>query len=66
MNKNSLHLIITQGEDRTLNLCAETMNELVDKIIDWQKWNNQSLDYFKKKGNDRLKEEKESGWYYFE
>lgn len=57
-----IKLKITRGEDQQLHLHAKTMNELVDKIIDWQLWENQSLDYYKKKGT--LKKEKESGWYY--
>lgn len=39
------------------------MNELVDKVVEWQLWENQSLDYYKDKGT--LEEEKSSGWYYF-
>ena len=35
------------------------MNELVEKIIDWQLWENQSLDYYTKKGI--LEKEKASG-----
>ena len=29
-------LKITRGKDQELNLTAKTMNELVDKIIEWQ------------------------------
>ena len=59
----NIRLEVTRGDDQKLVLNAKTMNELVDKIIDWQLWKNQSLDYYKKKGT--LEEEKESGWYYF-
>lgn len=60
---DKLKLKITKGEDRTLVLYAETMNELVDKIIEWQLWENQALDFYKKKGS--LENERKSGWYYF-
>ena len=59
----NIRLEVTRGDDQKLVLNAKTMNELVDKIIDWQLWENQSLDYYKKKGT--LEEEKGSGWYYF-
>ena len=57
-----INLIITRGDNQKLHLNAKNMNELVQKIIDWQLWDNQSLDYYRKKGT--LKKEKESGWYY--
>ena len=63
--KMDITLKITRGKDQELNLTAKTMNELVDKIIEWQLWENQPLDYYKNKGNGRLKKEKESGYYYF-
>tara|TARA_R100000935_G_C2772486_1_gene138242 strand:+ start:56 stop:250 length:195 start_codon:yes stop_codon:yes gene_type:complete len=59
----NIKLKITRGTDQELYLHAKTMNELVDKIIEWQLWENQSLDYYKNKGT--LEEEKSSGWYYF-
>ena len=58
-----IRLEVTRGDDQKLVLNAKTMNELVDKIIEWQLWENQNLDYYKKKGV--LNEEKKSGWYYF-
>jgi len=58
-----IKLEINRGTDQTLMLHAKTMNELVDKIIDWQLWENQPLDYYIKKGT--LDSEKKSGWYYF-
>ena len=57
-----IKLKITRGKGQELHLNAKNMNELVQKIIDWQLWDNQSLDYYRKKGT--LKKEKESGWYY--
>ena len=60
---DKVKLKITKGEDRKLVLYAETMNELVDKIIEWQLWENQALDFYKKKGS--LENERKSGWYYF-
>jgi hypothetical protein len=58
-----IKLTITRGNYQKMCLHAKTMNELVDKIIDFQLWDNQNLGYFKKKGI--LDEERESGWYYF-
>ena len=54
MKKNLIHADITM-DDSFLNLNASSMNELVDKIIDWQTFTNQGL--FPKKV---VKE-----WYYF-
>ena len=58
-----LKLKITLGKDYELNLSANNMNELVDKIIEWQLWENQLLELFEKKGT--LEENKNSNWYYF-
>jgi hypothetical protein len=60
----NITLIVKKGDNRELKLSAKTMNELVEKIIDWQLWENQALDYYKKKGI--LEKEKKSGWYYFD
>ncbi len=59
-----IKLKITRGKDQELHLTAKTMNELVDKIISWQLWENQSLDYYKNNGT--LEKEKASGFYYFD
>lgn len=59
----NITLIVKKGDNRELNLSAKTMNELVEKIIDWQLWENQALDHYKNKGT--LEKEKTSGWYYF-
>jgi len=58
-----IKLEINRGTDQTLMLQAKTMNELVEKIIEWQLWENQPLDYYDSKGT--LESEKKSGWYYF-
>jgi len=63
--KMKIKLRVTKGEDRELFLQADNMNELVDKIVEWQLWENQALDFYKAKGGDRLQKEKESGWYFF-
>jgi len=60
-----LNLKITQGKDKTLILSANNMNELIDKIIDWQSWEKQPFEFFKSKGENRVEKEKNSGWYYF-
>lgn len=54
---------VTQGTERELILTANSMNDLVEKIIEWQSWDSQPHKYFERKGV--LQEEKESGWYYF-
>jgi hypothetical protein len=58
-----LKLKIELGEDYKLNLSANNMNELVDKIIEWQLWENQPLELFEKKGV--LEKERKCNWYYF-
>ena len=58
-----IELKITLGKHYELNLEANNMNELVDKIIEWQLWENQPLELFKK--NDTLEENRNSNWYYF-
>jgi hypothetical protein len=58
-----LKLKITLGKDYQLYLSANNMNELVDKIIEWQLWENQPLELFEKKGI--YKQHKNSNWYYF-
>jgi len=60
-----IKLRITRGKDQELYLTTKTMNEMVEKIIEWQLWENQALDFYKEKGNGRLEKEKQSGWYYF-
>ena len=58
-----IKLEVTRGSDQKLMLQAKTMNELVEKIIEWMLWENQPLDYYARKGT--LESEKKSGWYYF-
>ena len=59
----NITLVVKKGDNKELNLSAKTMNELIEKIIDWQLWENQALDHYKKKGT--FEKEKKSGWYYF-
>jgi len=58
-----LNLKITMGKDYSLCLEAENMNNLIDKIIEWQLWENQPLEFLEKKGI--LEQHKNSNWYYF-
>jgi hypothetical protein len=58
-----IRVTITKGSDRELNLEASNMNEVIDKIIEWQLWENQPLEFFEMRGI--LEREKNSGWYYF-
>ena len=62
-----IKLKITRGQEQELYLTAKTMNELVGKIIEWQDYDNyvETIKQFKKKPTEeKLKKEKESGWYY--
>lgn len=54
--KKLLECIVTLGDDYSLNLYARDMNELVDKIIEWQGWEN----------NQRsLPKQPIKQWYYY-
>jgi hypothetical protein len=62
-----INLTITRGKHQELNLTASTMNELVEKIKDWQDYEDYvaTVKQFKKQPTEeKLKKEKESGWYY--
>lgn len=61
--ENKIIATITMGDDKSLHLSAKDMNELVEKIIDYQLWSPIMETIYEKKG--KLKEEKECGWYYF-
>jgi hypothetical protein len=63
----NINLTITRGKHQELNLTAKTMNELVEKIKDWQDYDDYvaTVKQFKKQPTEeKLKKEKESGWYY--
>jgi hypothetical protein len=60
-------LTITDGKDRTLNLCGNDVAELIDKIKDWQDWDSwkasmQRLGW----SHQKISAEKRSGFYYDE
>jgi|TARA_R110001599_G_scaffold129377_1_gene303731 hypothetical protein len=61
-----IKLKITRGREQEVYLTAKTMNELVDKIIECQDYDDyvKSLKHFKLDTPERLKKEKNSGWYY--
>lgn len=61
-NKKLTLKIVHNTMDKELNLGADTMNELIEKIIEWQTMGSFDRDFFEKKG--RLNEELNSGWYY--
>lgn len=63
MKKLSL-VIKHNSEDRKLHLHADNMNEMIEKIIDWQTMNVGDKEYYDEKG--KLQSEIESGWYYIE
>lgn len=59
--KTTLQLKITHKDgDRELYLSADNMDELIDKIIDFQQWENQS---FNRLTDEEKAKEKQSGWY---
>ena len=45
-------------------LSATTMNELVDKIIDWQDWEDNKKYLSKHNTPEFIEKELKSGWYY--
>ena len=62
-----IELTITKGKDREINLTAKTMNELVEKLKDWQDYDNYVafvMQFKRKPTEEHLKKQKESGWYY--
>jgi hypothetical protein len=62
-----IKLKITRGKEQELYLTAKTMNELVDKIKKWQDYGDYVetvLQFKNKPTEEKLKKEKESGWYY--
>jgi hypothetical protein len=60
-----LNLVIKHNnEDRELYLTADNMNEMIEKIIDWQTMDVGVKEYYEKKG--KLQSELDSGWYYME
>lgn len=61
MKKLSL-VIKHNSENRELYLHADNMNEMIEKIIDWQTMNVENKKYYDKKG--KLQSELDSGWYY--
>jgi hypothetical protein len=65
MKKQKLNLILTHSDGkRQLHLFANDMNEMVEKIIDWQTMDDISKEIYERKG--KLKSELDSGWYYIE
>jgi hypothetical protein len=63
MKKLSL-VIKHNSEDRELCLSADSMNEMVQKIIDWQTMSDEDKEYYEQKG--KIERELNSGWYYIE
>jgi|TARA_R110000824_G_scaffold234860_3_gene423544 hypothetical protein len=62
-----IKLKITRDKDQELYLTAKTMNEIVEKIIEWQDYDDyvKIIKQFKKQPTkDKLEQEKKSGWYY--
>ena len=60
-----IQLRMTLGENYSLHLEADTMNEMIEKIIDWQDWDNtkNTLKSFGK-SEEIIRREEASGWYY--
>ena len=60
-----LNLVIKHNsEDRELYLSADSMNEMIEKIIDWQTMSVGDKEYYEQKG--KIESELNSGWYYIE
>lgn len=64
MKKLSLVIKHNSEWDKELRLSADNMNEMIEKIIDWQTMNVGDKEYYDEKG--KLQSEIESGWYYIE
>lgn len=60
-------LTITNGDDRHLDLAGDSVNELVEKIKEWQAWEGwkDTMEGFGW-SPQRIAAEKECGFYYFE
>jgi hypothetical protein len=67
-----LYLKLTHSDgERELNLSAEDLSEMIEKIKDWNSW-KKFMDVFpltsryKANPEKEVKEESESGWYWFD
>ena len=65
-----LNIKHSDGE-RELCLSAKNMNELTEKIKDWQSWDDfvsmfKQTKRYKRDPEGEIKRERESGWYFFD
>jgi len=59
-----INATITMGEDHSLNLYATNMNELVDKIKEWQDLDDHIGTLKQLKRPDLIERDTNSGWFY--
>jgi hypothetical protein len=57
-----LHIVSDCGNRETYT-SGESVQECIDKLKDYHTFGEFEKDFFTKKGEERLKEELESGWY---
>jgi hypothetical protein len=60
--KYQLHIVSSCGQRETFT-SGETVQECIDKLHGYHEFGDFERNYFTKKGEARLKEESESGWY---
>ena len=60
--KYQLHIVSDCGNRETYT-SGDTVQECIDKLNDYHTFGKFERDVFTKKGEQRLKEELESGWY---
>ena len=57
-----LHIVSKCG-NRETHVSGVSVRECIDKLKDYHTFGKYEREYFSKKGEKRLKEELESGWY---
>jgi len=60
--KYRLNIVSECGQRETFT-SGESVQECIDKLKDYHTFGEFERDFFTKKGEKRLKEELESGWY---
>lgn len=63
--ENKIKCTMTMGDDYELWLEADTMDDMVQKIQEWQDLGSHldTLESLNKKTPDRVQEARDSGWY---
>ena len=60
--KYQLHIVSDCGKRETYT-SGDTVQECIDKLNDYHTFGKYEQDFFAKKGEEKLNEEMESGWY---